>query len=270
MIPVLLYHHIANKNFGGGKRLFVLRENKNDVKYSSFAEQMEHLGEHKFEVIGISKIIQQSMNREKLKRHSVAITFDDGYESFLLNAYPFFKKSNYEVTIFVIVDKIGKARFLTWEQLRMLNKEGIDIQSHTLSHHPLEIQSEKEILKELVISKQILEEKLSKKIEYISFPQGSYNSKIIEMARQVGYLGCLTSDIKLFDEEEKYEYKLGRIPILGTYDINIFKEIAVGNNNRIARMYRFSRIKNKIKRIIGIKRYLRFYSRFYRIEDSIY
>lgn len=81
-----------------------------------------------------------------------------------------------------------KDRMLTWDQIREMQQGGIEFGAHTLTHPLMEYLSEKEAWKELADSKQLIEHELGRPIQYFAFPAGSYNDRLIEMVRQVGYL----------------------------------------------------------------------------------
>lgn len=57
-------------------------------------------------------------------------------------------------------------------------------------------EKEKRIRKELNLSKEIIEEKLNKKCQFLAWPWGKYNEEVIKMARECGYRGAVTTDEK--------------------------------------------------------------------------
>ena len=60
-------------------------------------------------------------------------------------------------------------------------KEGIDFQPHRHSHPDLTRIGEKDIIKEICKSKEILEKTLRKNIYFFSYPFGRYNKKVISL-----------------------------------------------------------------------------------------
>ena len=121
----------------------------------------------------------------------IIITFDDGLKGNYRYAFPILRKYGFKATIFVAVDKIGAEDFMNWEELYRLLKEGISIQSHTMSHRPLQNLNNKEIYEELYTSKRTIEEKLNTKVHAISLPHGSYNQKVITIPNKQGIDLCL-------------------------------------------------------------------------------
>ena len=78
-----------------------------------------------------------------------------------------------------------------FEQLINLSKnELIEIGSHTLTHAKLTTLNNSEIYNELKNSKEIIEKKIGKKVNFLAYPYGSQNEvndNIIQIAKQVGY-----------------------------------------------------------------------------------
>jgi peptidoglycan/xylan/chitin deacetylase (PgdA/CDA1 family) len=73
------------------------------------------------------------------------------------------------------------------EREREKVKEGTQITSVLISDH-------EEARKELKLSKEILEEKLGKKIRALSWPWGIYDEKLLKIAKEIGYEFCFTTE----------------------------------------------------------------------------
>lgn len=81
-------------------------------------------------------------------------------------------------------------QFMNWTQLRELQSLGHVIASHTHSHQVLKLLSQNDKMKELKLSKQILEQQLDTKITTIIYPYGGpaeVDAETTETARQAGY-----------------------------------------------------------------------------------
>ena len=268
MIPILIYHNIINSN--NSSRKTSIRQNRNSIDVNSFRRQMKYLFDNKYKVVSVTEFYQKVLNNDVSEKETVVLTFDDGYTSFVFKVYPVLREYGFNGTIFTIVNRIGRADYLRWEDLRYLRKEGIDIQSHTMSHRPLEILKDKEIRRELEFSKRRLESELKVRVDFVSLPQGSFNSKIMKMAREVGYLACLTSENELFGSKDNREYVRGRVAIIPQYNLGSFAKIINCNRYLLRRIYIISRIKAGLKRVIGLENYLKLYTRYYRINDGIF
>jgi peptidoglycan/xylan/chitin deacetylase (PgdA/CDA1 family) len=142
-----------------------------------------------------------SLNRLPTKKNLISITFDDGLSSILRNALPELKKREIPTTIFIPAANIDN--FPKWEQkdqeiyysdkimsreeIRELSDRGIEIASHTLHHTDLRNVHSEAAKEELLLSKSILEEITGIEVVSFSFPYGSYNDELINLAFESGY-----------------------------------------------------------------------------------
>jgi peptidoglycan/xylan/chitin deacetylase (PgdA/CDA1 family) len=79
---------------------------------------------------------------------------------------------------------------LTWEQVKEMQQYGIEFGSHTLTHPILSSLNDDDLKKEIVDSKNILEEKIGEKVISIAYPAGfeyAYNESVIRYAKLAGY-----------------------------------------------------------------------------------
>ena len=185
-IPILAYHSMDPERFS----------DKLAISSGLFKKQMLFLKKNRFRVVGLETCAKNKW-KEDLFDRQVALTFDDGYLDNYHHAFPVLKESGFAATFFVMPGEVGKEGFMTWDMLRdMAAVPGIEIGSHTLEHKSLSEIPEKEAWTSLVASKKILEEKLGREVKAISYPFGSFNEKIIEMARGAGYTyGCAASHV---------------------------------------------------------------------------
>ena len=64
----------------------------------------------------------------------VILAFDRGYKTTFTKAKPILDKYDFKATIFVACDRTESSKGLNWDQLRQLQNEGHDIQSHGSTH----------------------------------------------------------------------------------------------------------------------------------------
>ena len=123
---------------------------------------------------------------------TIVLTFDDGYEDFYTSAYPILKKYGFTATLYIITGKIG-GDYMTWDQLRELQKAGFEIGAHTVTHPDLSKLSEVQQHKELADSKAALEQQLGISITHLCYPSGKYNATTISIAKSLGYTDATTT-----------------------------------------------------------------------------
>lgn len=193
---ILLYHSVSADSSSCKISITI------DAK--DFRNQMKALKEKGYNVISLTEMSKKIMKNEPIIPKTIAITFDDGYDDFLNNAFPILKEYGFPHTLFVcpaVLDgKIDSrniwftSKILGWDELKKLKKESVNIGSHSYSHKKLPELETEELLKELIFSKKRLEENLNVEIETLSYPYGSFNAEVVEAARQAGYK-CAVSGI---------------------------------------------------------------------------
>ena len=122
-----------------------------------------------------------------LPERAMVLTFDDGYASHFDVVVPLLLRYRFSATFFIAVERIGRAGYLTWEQLRKLTFLGMEIGSHGLSHRPLTALSQEELVRELSESKRHLEGRLGVPVRALAVPGGFWNRAVTEATQQAGY-----------------------------------------------------------------------------------
>jgi len=89
----------------------------------------------------------------------VMINFDDGYKSHFLYAKPILDKYGFKATFFIVCGKMEtKPKWMTWNHITALKNDGMDIESHTMTHAHLDSLSTQTLYYEIGYAKQCLAE----------------------------------------------------------------------------------------------------------------
>lgn len=198
-VPVLYYHS-------------VMAEPGNELRMppEEFEEQMKYLSQNGYNVITLDQLYNAFYNKGSLPAKPIAITFDDGYQDNYTNAFPIMQKYNFPGTVFMVSSYIDGEGFLTTEQLKQLQAAGWTIGGHTQNHTNLSQASAEEILEELKNSRSTLETLLERPVKYIAYPYGGYNSTVMELSQEDGYLAGFSTD-RGWANPESSRYSLNRI-----------------------------------------------------------
>ena len=203
-ILVLNYHQIDNK----GASLA--------IPPNEFEAQMKFLVDSGCVTITPDELYAGLRGELQLPPKPVLITFDDGYLDNYTNAFPILKKYGLHATIFIIPAFTGVyPGYMTWEQLKEMEADGVTIESHTLTHPKLEELPDDEIRNELLNSKNMLEQNLGHPIEFLAYPTGTYNLHIAGIAQDIGYKGAFTIKYGIVDGGSNF-FALERVPIFHT------------------------------------------------------
>lgn len=188
-VPILCYHR-----FGEEKARMV-------VSPESFREQMEYLADNGYRVIPLGELPGFLDGREALPERSVVISFDDGYKSTYLVAYPILKAHWFPATIFVYTDFVNAKAALTWAEMREMVDSGlIDIQSHSKAHSNLALHAHSEdesayrqrVAREISVPSAMIRENLGVTPRAFAYPYGDANELVLEQVRAADYAMAVT------------------------------------------------------------------------------
>jgi peptidoglycan/xylan/chitin deacetylase (PgdA/CDA1 family) len=105
-----------------------------------FARQMGWIESHGYDTITQLQLWDALMNGRALPAHPVLVTFDDAYRDVVTYAAPVLARDHERATAYVITDRLSHGRrspWMLWTQLRLLERDGFEIGSHTVSHADL-------------------------------------------------------------------------------------------------------------------------------------
>ncbi|MBA7528441.1 hypothetical protein ES705_20627 [subsurface metagenome] len=193
---------------------------------------MDYLSAYNYSVISLSELLA-GLRDGQLPPKPIVITIDDGFKSTYTLAYPVLKKYNFPATLFLYTNFIEKNIYsLTWEEIREMTKNNIEIGSHTLSHCNLLKYKKNEnhetylarIRKEIFLSKEILESKIQGKVNFFAYPYGAYGSTIKDLVIQAGYEGIVNAN-SMNNTLTVDPFSLNRQIIFGQSSFNSFVRI---------------------------------------------
>ncbi|MBZ9686293.1 polysaccharide deacetylase family protein [Clostridium estertheticum] len=211
-ICILTYHCIGYEKNNGLK-----------VPAQQFKQHMKYIKDYGYTTITLEQLSKFIIENKPIPEKSVVITFDDGYVDNYQYAYPILKAFNLKATVFVIPKTIDKRKgYMTSNQLKELQSNGIDIQSHTLDHEELTTLSYERQLDTLKESKKILENILDKKVNYIAYPYAKYNDNTIKAAKDAGYVMGFILGGRVARKNDGI-YTLHRICVIPSDSIDVLK-----------------------------------------------
>jgi len=109
-----------------------------------------------------------------------------------------------------ILNGDSRTAMMSWKHVGILSSKGIEIGSHTVDHCRLGTIAKDEIYRQLEKSKMDIEKHLGKACKYLSYPNGSYNEKVIDIAKVCGYSASVTTKSGLNGISED-TFRLNRI-----------------------------------------------------------
>jgi len=193
-VPILLYHR-----FGPTVADSMTTTTK------VFESQLQWLKDNQYTVIPLRTLVNYLRGEgPPPPPKSVVICTDDGHKTVYSDMLPLVRKYNIPVTLFIYPSCISNASYaMTWDQLKKLQETGLfDLQGHTFWHPnfkkdkkkmtPAEFQ--KDLDKQLVTSKAVLEKHFGTKVDMLAWPFGIYDDELEKAAAKAGYVVAFSID----------------------------------------------------------------------------
>jgi len=125
--------------FGGSTGDLLPAFHFHDVTRDWLEPRLQFLVENGYRTVDCDQIARVVIDGERPEPRSIALTFDDGWESVASVALPLLKQYGLRAILFAIPGRVaeipGETPFVSWTQLRDLHASGVfDVQSHTRSH----------------------------------------------------------------------------------------------------------------------------------------
>lgn len=181
-LPLFVYHGLVDRTEP--------RIDSNDVKYwvpiGQFTEQLDQIRQAGCRVLLLKHLESIQAEGAGCGRHTV-LTFDDGRASDYLLAYPQLMERRISAEFFLNTAKIDTPGFLTWQEIREMQGQGMSFQSHSHEHLDLTRLSSEDLERQLDISKRTLEDRLGCSVDFLAAPYGLINRQVIDCALRLGY-----------------------------------------------------------------------------------
>ena len=184
-VPVLTYHHI-----GAGSEWYYVTE-------ADFERQLVYLRESGYSAISVQELADGLAGRARLPKRPIVLTFDDGYEDNYRAALPALKRQGMRASFFVVTGKLGQKDYMTWEQAREMSEQGMELGSHTVHHYTLNEINLKEMERELLVSRLMLENNLPKAAPVFANPFGETAPAVVGLLERTGYQAACSSVVGL-------------------------------------------------------------------------
>lgn len=215
---ILMYHMISEPKTAA------------EIKYAcppkQFEQHLQMLLSSGFKPISINAIEDYYLHQTPLPDKAFLISFDDGFEDNYSNAFSILQRYKIPAVIYLATGSIGKTnqwmskltfserKMLTWAQIKDMASQGIDFGSHTVSHPKLSELNDNSVSKELVESKQLIEDQLSMECSHFAYPYGLLTEKTRYLVQQTGFkTACSTRSG--FNNAERDPLVLHRIEVYG-------------------------------------------------------
>lgn len=161
----------------------------------------------RFRVVSLSEQLRACRSNTPMGG-TLSITFDDGYRDNAEIAAPILKQLGLPATFFITTGFIESQQvpfwdrelpvqpgWMSWEQVRELDRDGFNIGCHTHTHIDMGTATADAIREELRTSRQLLERQLGKPVTLFAYPFGgreNIRDQSIEIVREEGFECCMS------------------------------------------------------------------------------
>ena len=192
-----------------------------NIKMNIFKQQIQIIKKLKYTFYDPQNLEKNFHTIKKEKK--ILITIDDAFSSFYKFAWPYLKEENIPFILFVSTETVGKNGYMTWDQIKELEKENIAyIGNHSHSHDYLVNLKNDDFINDIDISSQIFKKKLCYNPIFFSYPFGEY-SLLIKQYISKNFKFSFGQHSGVIDIN-KDPYELPRFPINEKYgDLKRFK-----------------------------------------------
>src|SRR3989441_5849341 len=183
-----------------------------------FGDQMAALAERGYSVLSLPQFTAWLNGSPLPSRPAALLTFDHCYADQLESTLPVLDSLKFPATFFPASAVLAREHpdvAAHWRKtLLELSQSGYSIGCHSHLHQDLTKLSMAELLREVVVSKQILEDILGQRVSAFCCPYGAYDARVKEVVKEAGFDVAFTVDlggVKFGDDP----YSLKRVPVLG-------------------------------------------------------
>lgn len=212
-VNVFIYHRFGDSRYPS-----------TNISREVFAEQLQLLADRHYQVLPLSVIVNKLDAGEPLPDHCAVLTVDDGFDSFKDAGLPLLVAYGFPATLFVNTESVGRPGYLDWDELRELQRHGVEIGSHGHAHlHMTDMlagESEagwrRRIAADLQQANLLFNRELGKVPELFAYPYGEYSPAVISLVEQSGYKAAVAQQSGVVSERSN-RFFLPRFPMGGGY-----------------------------------------------------
>ena len=229
-IPILMYHHVGDWG-----------ESRADwapwvVRSKEFRAQMDWLVANGFHTITFRELLAGQKAGESVPAKSVIISFDDGWSAQEGVVRAELEPRGMHAVFFVYTAAVGatpnNSGYISWEQLRILESAGHEVQSHTVSHGRLTDMPPSQLDREMRESRATIEREMHHPVEVVAYPFGIYDERVMRAASAAGYEFGLRADVALV-VGKPLQYRMPRIRVGYDDGIEVFAEAMMLSQSQI-------------------------------------
>ena len=194
-----------------------------NIEIDIFKKHLEIINNSKFDFFN-PKNFENKFDIPR-KNKKILITIDDGFMSFYEEAWPILRKEKIPFILFVSTEPVGKNGYMSWEQIKEIDKHNFTIIGHhSHTHDYLIDKTNKEFISDIETANKIFLKNLGYIPTLFSYPFGEY-SKFMKDYVSKNFKLSFGQHSGIIDIN-KDKFELPRFPINEKYgELKRFKSI---------------------------------------------
>jgi len=184
-VPVLTYHRVASLPAVGQLDLI--------VDPASFVAELAALHRAGFHPIGQAQLFDALYRGTRLPAKPIMISVDDGYVDDVRTILPALRRWHMVASFFVITGRTTEPGFMTSDQIRALDRAGMDVGDHTAHHVDLRLPAPRALRSEIAGSRRTLEALLNHPVYSFAYPFGAFNDRVLQAVHAAGFVLAYTT-----------------------------------------------------------------------------
>ena len=214
---VLLYHRFGEDTLP-----------TTNIRLEQFEAHIERLETGGYHFMGLEEAATRIKNKQPLPNRTVIITVDDAYKSVITEGWPRLKAAGIPMTLFVSTDPVDQSHsnYLTWDDIRTLKREGVEIGHHTASHLHMPHAGVAAAIADVRRASARFKAELGEIPTLFAYPYGEYTEELRAAIEDEGFIAGFAQFSGPMGQADNV-YSLPRFPVNERFgDIGRFKLIS--------------------------------------------
>lgn len=232
-IPVFLYHAVMDDPPSWIAEF--------TVRPKEFAAHLDAIARSGRTPVTIGAIADHLTGRAPLPPRPVALTFDDGFADLPGPTAEALAARGLPATAYLTTGAIvpgGRsllppAPMMTLDRVAELERHGMEIGSHTVTHAQLDTLSPKALAYELRASKAVLEDALGHPVRHLAYPHGYNSPRVRAMSARAGYETATAVRHALSSDRDE-RYRIARLIVRRGHTVADVESWLAGEGARVA------------------------------------
>jgi peptidoglycan/xylan/chitin deacetylase (PgdA/CDA1 family) len=245
-VIVLMYHRVGSARNAWEAR-YAIRPERFEAHMLALAKRSMH-------PVSVEALSDWLENGASLSAGAFVLTFDDGFRDVREHALPVLERLRWPFTVFLVSNLVGAEDvwtrasnpdgatypLLKAEEILDMQRRGVGFHSHTCSHASLPSLDDDRLSRELVESRAALQRLLGRQVDYLAYPYGHLDERVVAAARRAGYRAAFSTQPG-FNRRDVDRFRIRRIDVYGTdTPAMLMRKIRLGTNDgRLSTLARY-------------------------------